>query len=153
MAKMSIWHAQIKPLIAPIAHQPGPGGYQGTSTSQLVGSVVLGGTAAPAVPPARDLDFFISNSASAVFGPWASGTVPGAVTLESAPCAGPGLGPNFCSKRCYSARVGAIDIGAIVLNYHGSSISFKSHFLVRRGGKGAGAGAGRARPPPNQVAL
>jgi len=61
--------------MAPIAHQPGPGGYQGSSTSQLVGSVVLGCTAAPAVPPARDLDFFISNSVSAVFGPWASATV------------------------------------------------------------------------------
>jgi hypothetical protein len=47
--------------MAPIAHQPGPGGYQGTSTPQLVGSVVLGCTAAPAVPPARDLDFFIST--------------------------------------------------------------------------------------------
>jgi hypothetical protein len=34
----------------PIAHQPGPGGL----TSQLVGSVVLRGTAAPAVPPARN---------------------------------------------------------------------------------------------------
>jgi hypothetical protein len=38
--------------------------------------VVSGCTAAPAVPPARDLDFFISNSASAVFGPWPS--APGA---------------------------------------------------------------------------
>jgi hypothetical protein len=40
--------------------------------------VVLGCTAAPAVPPARDstldLDFFISNSVSEVFGPWASAT-------------------------------------------------------------------------------
>jgi hypothetical protein len=31
--------------------------------------------AAPAVPPARDLDFSISNGVSAVFGPWASATV------------------------------------------------------------------------------
>jgi hypothetical protein len=48
-------------------------GYQGSSTSQLVGSAVLGCTAAPAVPPARDLDFFISTGVSAVFDPWASG--------------------------------------------------------------------------------
>jgi hypothetical protein len=34
--------------------------------------VVLGCTAAPAVPPAQDLDFFISNRVSAPFGPWAS---------------------------------------------------------------------------------
>jgi hypothetical protein len=32
--------------------------------------MVLGCTAAPAVPPARDLDFFISTGISAVFGPW-----------------------------------------------------------------------------------
>jgi len=62
--------------MAPIAHQPGPGGYQGTSTSQLVGSVVLGCTAAPAVPPARDLDFFISTGVPAPAGPWASGSEP-----------------------------------------------------------------------------
>jgi len=62
--------------MAPIAHQPGPGGYQGTSTSQLVGSVVLGCTAAPAVPPARDLDFFISTGVPAPAGPWASGGPP-----------------------------------------------------------------------------
>jgi hypothetical protein len=30
--------------MAPIAHQPGPGGYQGTSTFQLVELVVLGCT-------------------------------------------------------------------------------------------------------------
>jgi hypothetical protein len=28
------------------------------------------------VPPARDLDLFISSSVSAVFGPWASGAAP-----------------------------------------------------------------------------
>jgi hypothetical protein len=32
--------------------------------------------AAPAVPPARDLDFFISTGVPAVFGPWASGAPP-----------------------------------------------------------------------------
>ena len=62
--------------MAPIAHQPGPGGYQGSSTSQLVGSVVLGCTAAPAVPPARDLDFFISTGDLTPAGPLAS--APGA---------------------------------------------------------------------------
>jgi hypothetical protein len=53
-------------------HQPGSGGCQGTSTSQLVGSVVLGCPAARAVPPVRYLDFFISNRVPAPAGPWAS---------------------------------------------------------------------------------
>jgi hypothetical protein len=46
-----------------------PEGYQGSSPSQLVGSVVLGGTAAPVVPPAQDLDFTISTGVSPPFGP------------------------------------------------------------------------------------
>jgi hypothetical protein len=62
--------------MAPIAHQPGPGGCQGKSTSQLVGSVVLGRTAAPAVPPARDLDFFIWTSGLTPADPLASGAAP-----------------------------------------------------------------------------
>jgi hypothetical protein len=77
MAKVSTWHAQTKPLMAPIAHQPGTGGCQGTSTSQLIGSVGLGCTTAPAaVPPARDLDIFISNRVSTPAGPLASGAPP-----------------------------------------------------------------------------
>jgi hypothetical protein len=43
--------------------------------------VVLGCTAAPAVPPARDLDFFISNRVSAPFGPGLEAEAHAGITL------------------------------------------------------------------------